>query len=174
MALTHNEIISIMKLFRESPFSNLHLEVSDFKLVLSKNGQGMTSLEQAVPAGESPPNEQQIPGRGGMAEQAASPAPAWPEIDRQQLAREGLEVITSPMLGVFYRAPKPGEAPFVEEGSPVAIGDTLCIIEVMKLYTSITADRQGAIKQIYAQDGEMVEYGQPLFLIKPQADSNGK
>lgn len=174
MTLTHNEIISIMKLFRESRFSNLHLEVSDFKLVLSKNGQGLADPEQAGPAGVFAPSAQQIPDGGGVAEPAAPTAPAWPEIDYQQLEREGLEVITSPMLGVFYRAPKPGEAPFVQEGSQVSIGDTLCIIEVMKLYTSITADRQGAIKEIYAQDGEMVEYGQPLFLIKPQADSSGK
>ncbi len=74
--------------------------------------------------------------------------------------------VESPMVGTFYRAPSPGAANFVEIGSSVSVGDTLCIIEAMKMFNQIEADKSGKVKAILAQDGEPVEFGQPLVIIE--------
>lgn len=74
-------------------------------------------------------------------------------------------VIKSPMVGTFYSAPAPGNPPYVEVGSAVKQGDTLCIIEAMKLLNEIEADTSGIVKQILVENGEPVEFGQPLFVI---------
>lgn len=74
-------------------------------------------------------------------------------------------VVTSPMVGTFYRAPSPGADPFVQVGDTVKEGQTLCIIEAMKLLNEIESDKAGVIKEILAENGQAVEYGQPLFVI---------
>lgn len=79
-------------------------------------------------------------------------------------APEG-HVVKAPMVGTFYRAPNPGAPPFVEVGQTVKEGDALCIIEAMKLLNEIEADKAGVIKEILVENGEPVEYGQPLFVI---------
>jgi acetyl-CoA carboxylase biotin carboxyl carrier protein len=97
---------------------------------------------------------------------AAAPAPvaaavAAPEVDAQP---EG-HVVKSPMVGTFYRTPSPGAKSFVEVGQSVGAGDTLCIIEAMKLMNEIEADVGGTIKAILVENGQPVEYGEPLFII---------
>ena len=79
-------------------------------------------------------------------------------------APEG-HVVKSPMVGSFYRCPSPGAKAFVEVGQSVNVGDTLCIIEAMKLLNEIEADKSGVIKAILAESGQAVEFGQPLFII---------
>ncbi|MFZ1547985.1 MAG: acetyl-CoA carboxylase biotin carboxyl carrier protein, partial [Candidatus Nitrotoga sp.] len=74
-------------------------------------------------------------------------------------------VVKSPMVGSFYRSPSPGTPPFVEVGQSVSVGDTLCIIEAMKLLNEIEADQSGIISAILIESGQPVEYGQPLFII---------
>lgn len=74
--------------------------------------------------------------------------------------------ITSPMVGTFYRAPSPGAKPFVEVGQQVSVGDTLCIIEAMKMLNHIDADKSGKIVAILVENGQPIEYGQPLFVIE--------
>lgn len=74
--------------------------------------------------------------------------------------------LKSPMVGTFYRSASPTSAAFVEEGQTVKVGDTLCIIEAMKLMNEIEADRAGVVKQILVNDGQPVEYGEPLFIIE--------
>ena len=74
-------------------------------------------------------------------------------------------VVKSPMVGTFYRSSAPGAAPFVDVGATVKEGDTLCIIEAMKLLNEIDADASGTIKQILVENGQPVEFGQPLFII---------
>jgi acetyl-CoA carboxylase biotin carboxyl carrier protein len=88
---------------------------------------------------------------------AAAPAPA-PEEPKGH-------VVKSPMVGTFYRAPSPGAKPFVELGQAVKPGDTLCIIEAMKLLNEIEAEVAGTVKEILVENGQAVEYGQPLFVI---------
>jgi acetyl-CoA carboxylase biotin carboxyl carrier protein len=79
-------------------------------------------------------------------------------------ALEG-HVVKSPMVGTFYRTPSPDAKPFVEVGSKVSVGDTICIIEAMKLLNEIEADHSGVIKAILVENGQPVEYGEPLFII---------
>lgn len=92
---------------------------------------------------------------------AAAAAPAAPAPDPIPAGH----VVKAPMVGTFYRAPNPGAAPFVEVGQSVKEGDALCIIEAMKLLNEIEADKAGVIKEILVENGEPVEYGQPLFVI---------
>jgi acetyl-CoA carboxylase biotin carboxyl carrier protein len=74
--------------------------------------------------------------------------------------------VTSPMVGTFYRAPSPGAKPFVEVGQQVSVGDTLCIIEAMKMLNHIEADKSGKIVAVLVENGQPIEYGQPLFVIE--------
>jgi acetyl-CoA carboxylase biotin carboxyl carrier protein len=90
---------------------------------------------------------------------AAAPEP--------QAAAEEIQghTVNSPMVGTFYRSPSPGSKPFVEEGQTVAVGDTLCIIEAMKILNQIESDKAGTVKKILVENGQPVEYNEPLFII---------
>jgi acetyl-CoA carboxylase biotin carboxyl carrier protein len=93
---------------------------------------------------------------------AAAPAPA---VAAPVVAPDEGHALKSPMVGTFYRSASPGAAPFVEIGDTVAQGDTLCIVEAMKLMNEIEADVGGTIKAILVENGQPVEFGQPLFII---------
>ena len=97
-----------------------------------------------------------------------APIAAAAPIEASTPAEEKIEghVLNSPMVGSFYRAPTPGAAAFVDVGSKVSVGDTLCIIEAMKLLNQIEADKGGTIKAILVENGQPVEYNQPLFIIE--------
>ncbi|HTD02833.1 acetyl-CoA carboxylase biotin carboxyl carrier protein [Undibacterium sp.] len=101
------------------------------------------AMQQAMPAVAAP---------------VAAPAVAAPVVP------EG-HIVKSPMVGTFYRSSSPGASPFVEIGASVKAGDTLCIIEAMKLLNEIDSDTTGVVKQILVENGQPVEYGQPLFVI---------
>lgn len=94
---------------------------------------------------------------------AAAPAPA-PAADEPPALPPG-HVVKAPMVGTFYRAPSPGAKPFVEVGQHVDVGDTLCIIEAMKMLNPIEADKAGVVKAILGENGQPVEFGEPLFVI---------
>jgi len=99
---------------------------------------------------------------------AAVPSQAVPELETPALPRnDGLTRVESPMVGTFYRAPAPGSAPFVEEGDPIAPGQTLCILEAMKLMNEVKAELEGIVRKIHVGNAEPVEYGQLLFEIEP-------
>ncbi|AHF02608.1 acetyl-CoA carboxylase biotin carboxyl carrier protein [Marichromatium purpuratum 984] len=109
-------------------------------------------------------------------QQAAAPAPAAPAAsvaassadegdDEAPLELQG-EVVRSPMVGTFYRAPAPGAKSFVEEGQSVKTGETLCIIEAMKILNQIECEQAGTVKRILVENGQPVEYNQPLFVIE--------
>ena len=124
--------------------------------------------EESVRITRSPPGGQTV-----MAPPMPLPMPAQAPAAAQQSAGS-VEVVdttppghrvTAPMVGTFYRAPSPGARPFVEIGSSVAMGDTLCIIEAMKMLNPIEADKNGVIREVLVENGHPVEYGQPLFII---------
>ncbi|MBA1147721.1 acetyl-CoA carboxylase biotin carboxyl carrier protein [Ectothiorhodospiraceae bacterium WFHF3C12] len=109
----------------------------------------------------------QVPGQQAP---AAAPPQAAPQQESAQPAEAGegeLEghVVRSPMVGTFYRAPSPGSSSFVEEGQSVQVGDTLCIIEAMKMLNQIEADHAGVVKSVLVENGQPVEFDQPLFVI---------
>jgi acetyl-CoA carboxylase biotin carboxyl carrier protein len=94
-------------------------------------------------------------------EETTAAAPAAPPVDR------GLIRVEAPMVGTFYRASAPGDAPFVQEGDAVGTGQTLCILEAMKLMNEVKADQEGIVRRIHPENGQPVEYGQLLFELEP-------
>jgi len=96
---------------------------------------------------------------------ALAPAPAASDSGESKPVVPSGHLVKSPMVGTFYRAPSPGAKAFVEVGQSVAMGETLCIVEAMKILNQIEADKSGTIKEILIENGEPVEYGQPMFVI---------
>ncbi|WP_165874320.1 acetyl-CoA carboxylase biotin carboxyl carrier protein [Rubrobacter taiwanensis] len=97
-----------------------------------------------------------------------SEAPAAPETPDSGPEWEGLHVVRSPIVGTFYRAPAPGEEPYVEVGDRVSAGQTLCIVEAMKLMNEIPSEVAGVVREILVEDTSGVQYDQPLFVIEPE------
>jgi len=157
VSLRYDEIAEILKIIDSSSCDELIVETGEIKLVVRRNG----ATGAATVA-----DEQAEPLEAAVAPQSvAREAPATPpKID----AVAGQVEVAAPMVGTFYRAPSPDAGPFVEVGSVVGPGQPLCIIEVMKLFTTIIADVAGRVVQIGAENGELVEYGRTLFVI----DSN--
>ena len=106
------------------------------------------------------PAQVAVPAPADAPAAAAAPAPAAPA------ARDLSNAQKSPMVGTFYRAPGPNAASFVEVGQQVKAGDTLCIIEAMKLMNEIEAEKSGTVKEILVENGTPVEFGEPLFIIE--------
>ena len=172
MELTEEEVLQILKILDESDFDQLHLEVGDLKLSVSKSGPLGCMPEQpslAVPLAEavSARSESSMPAPAPAASGAGVVA-AKPAAACEVVAEEGLARITAPMLGVFYSRPDPAAPPYVEEGQLVKEDDTVGLIEVMKLFTSVKAGVQGTVARICVESGQLVEYGQTLFLVKAQ------
>jgi len=147
--LGNDEILELLKALNESKFDELRLEIPGFKLVLSK-GSSSHTREPRQEVAEPP-----------------APGPQEPEEAGEIEVPEGLVAVRSPILGIFYRAPKPGAPPFVEAGARVGAEDTVCLIEVMKLFNTVAAGAAGRIARVCAENGNMVEYNQVLFLIEP-------
>ena len=160
MDLTDDDVLEILKLFEQSKFDFLHLEHGDRKITISKPGYGPPAGSAAVPAIPSQARAADAASKSGS-EVAPKPIPTPIEA--------GLIPITSPIVGRFYAAPSPNDPPFVEIGSRVAVDATLGLIEVMKVFTSIKSTVAGTVEQILVTNGASVEYGQPLFFIRPEA-----
>ncbi len=139
----------------------------------------ITEGEEAVRISRYPANAMVAPAPAAHYAQPPAPAnpapePAAPAPAATAPAREPEEeghTVTSPMVGTFYAAPAPGASPFVQIGDRVKSGDTLCIVEAMKMMNPIEADVDGVVKSIRVQNGEPVEYGQVLFVIDQRAAS---
>jgi len=155
MALRYDEISEILKLIDGSSCDEFVLETADLKLVVRRRGAGGA----AVPY-EPPPSAPRL-----SAAPAGTPAPQAAMVT--EATHDAGEVVRAPMVGTFYRSPSPGAPPFVEVGSKVNKGDPICIIEVMKLFTTIHAEWSGTVVEIGAPNAHLVEYGQMLFVIAP-------
>lgn len=126
-------------------------------------GEEKVRISRGIPAAAPPsvPATQAVTLPPGAP--AAPAAPAAP-VEGEAAPAEG-HVIRSPMVGTFYRSSAPGAKPFVELGQSVKAGETLCIIEAMKLLNEIEADRDGVVKAVLVENGQPVEYGEPLFIL---------
>ena len=124
-------------------------------------GEESVRISRHAPVYAAPPAVQSPPAAIGDPTPASvePPAAALPE-------RPSGQVVSAPMVGTFYRAASPGASPFVEIGQPVKEGDVLCIIEAMKMMNQITAEFAGTVRAIEVENGEPVEYGQPLFVLE--------
>ncbi len=146
---------TLIDLVAESDIAELEMTEGDSKVRIVKSGgvpQGQVVMMQP-PVSAHP-----------MAAAVGAPAPAAAAAAPAAEQYQG-HVVKSPMVGTFYRSSAPGAAPFVDVGSSVKEGDTLCIIEAMKLLNEIDAEVSGVIKQILVENGQPVEFGQPLFVI---------
>jgi acetyl-CoA carboxylase biotin carboxyl carrier protein len=139
------------------------VETSGIAELEIQEGEERVRITRTVPQGQQSVTFHTAPQAAPPA--AAPAAPALVEAAAVSAATEG-HPVKSPMVGTFYRSASPGAAPFVEIGDVVAQGDTLCIVEAMKLMNEIEADASGTIKAILAENGQAVEYGQPLFIIE--------
>ncbi len=145
----------LIDLVQESGIAELEVTENDEKVRIVRGGGPQREVYVSAPPGMPAPAA--LP-----AAPAAAPAPApaaEPELPKGH-------VVKSPMVGTFYRAPSPGAKPFVEVGDAVKVGQTLCIIEAMKLLNEIECDKDGVIKAILIENGQPVEYGEPLFVIE--------
>ena len=145
---------TLIDLVSESNVSELEITEAEGKVRIVKGGGAMA--QQAPTHGVMQP-------AAAPALQAPAPAPAAPVAAPPAPAGH---VVKSPMVGTFYRASAPGAKSFVEVGSQVKEGETICIIEAMKILNEIEADKGGTIVQILCENGQAVEYGQPLFIIE--------
>ncbi len=154
---------TLIDLVAESEIAELEVTEGESKVRIAKNSavQGQSYVMQA-PAVMPQQYMQPVPGMPQGV--TAPPVAVATEVVAENAVMEG-HVVKSPMVGTFYSAPAPGNPSYVEVGSPVKQGDTLCIIEAMKLLNEIEAETSGVIKQILVENGEPVEFGQPLFVI---------
>lgn len=168
MALSYDEIAEILKVIDASSCEELVVETGDVKLVVRRKAAGNAHAagEAAAPS-IAASSIRPAPAAAGPPAAAAPPSnPIKTAVNPQHKAPDQIEVV-APMVGTFYRAPSPAAAPFVDVGSIVRKGDPLCLIEVMKLFTTIASEHDGRIVQIGAENGELVEYGRALFVIEP-------
>jgi acetyl-CoA carboxylase biotin carboxyl carrier protein len=143
----------LIDLVQESGIAELEITEGEEKVRIVKGGRVVSETTVAAPGPAPVPASLPAP--------AAPAAPAAPDAALQV---EG-HVLKSPMVGTFYRAPSPGAKAFVEVGDSVKAGQTVCIIEAMKLLNEIEADKDGVVKAILAENGQPVEYGEPLLVI---------
>ena len=152
---------TLIDLVSESNISELEITEAEGKVRIVKAGAAVAAapVMMAAPVMAPPPAAMAAPVPAGAVGAAAAPAPEAPP------APEG-KVVKSPMVGTFYRAATPGGKPFADIGDAVSAGQAICIIEAMKIMNEIESDIEGRIVQILAQNGQAVEFGQPLFVLE--------
>lgn len=151
----------LIELVEESSIAELEITEGEEKVRISKSGSGVQNYAFMPPmAAVMPPASQPV--SAAISEVNTSNEASG---SNNKLIPDG-HIVKSPMVGTFYRSASPGASPFVEVGQSVKVGDTLCIIEAMKLLNEIEADKNGVIKAIRPENGQPVEYGEPLFVIQ--------
>lgn len=150
------KIKKLIELLEESDLAEIEVQEGEGSVRISRYGKQVPMaapmIAQAAPAPVAAP----APAAAPAAEAPSAGGPAIPPG----------HAITSPIVGSFYRAPAPGAPPFVEVGQRVSVGDTLCLIEAMKMLNQIESDKDGVVAAILVENGQPVEYGQPIFIIQ--------
>lgn len=151
----------LLQEFERSPLREVHIRRGDIEIYLSRD---------AAPTARTAVRPDRQGGAPAVSVRSPAAVPvvvasAMPPADRAADMPAGSVIISAPNIGTFYRSPKPGSAPYVEVGDTIAVGDELCLIEVMKLFTALKSDKGGRIHSILVEDGVMVEGGQPLFVV---------
>ena len=145
---------TLIDLVQQSDIAELEITEGEEKVRISRFGGASAPVMMA----HAPQPMMQMPATD-------TPEAAPPAAEASPAEPDG-HIVKSPMVGTFYRSSAPGSKPFVEVGSPIRSGETVCIIEAMKLLNEIEADADGVIKAILVENGQPVEYGQPLFIIE--------
>jgi len=157
MQLDHQQLRELISLLGDSDIQELKLEGDDFRLELRRN----------LPAAQAPVVMQAAPAIAAPA--AAAPVAAAPSVapPAAPAVRGDLVEITAPMVATFYRSPAPGEPSFVELGARISVGQTVCILEAMKLMNELESEVSGEVVEILVENGTPVEFGQVLMRVKP-------
>jgi acetyl-CoA carboxylase biotin carboxyl carrier protein len=160
--------VAIVDLFEQSDWDELHIELDGLHLFLSRRADaqltsGLGGGLASAPAPVAAPAAVASAAAPAAAPAAAAPAANAPSADN---IPANWVAVTAPNLGTFYRAPKPGAAPFVEIGQQVTEDMEICLLEVMKLFTAVKAGVSGKVVQVCVNDADMVEHGQPLFYVE--------
>ena len=158
MQLDHDQLHRLLEVLSDSDIQEFRLEGDDFRLEVRRNLPAVAVAAAPVAAVASAPAALEV------SHQAAAPSTPPPAVPA---SRSDLVDITAPMVGTFYRAPAPGEAPFVEVGTPIGVGQTVCILEAMKLMNELEAEAAGEVVEILVDNGTPVEFGQVLMRVKP-------
>ena len=146
------KVKKLIELLEKSGVAEIEIREGEESVRISRHGPGtVTTYVQAPTAGPAP---------GAAAASAVQPAEAVEAAPRVDTA------VTAPMVGTFYGSPAPGAKPFVEVGSEVKVGETLCIIEAMKMMNQIESDKAGKVVAVLVKSGDPVEFGQPLFIVE--------
>jgi len=146
---------TLIDLVSESNVSELEITEAEGKVRIVKSAGVAMAAPVVMTAPAAVPAPVAVAAPAAASAEAAAPAPA-----------AAGHTVKSPMVGTFYRSSSPGAAPFVQIGSVVKEGDTLCIVEAMKILNEIESDKSGTVTQILCENGQAVEYGQPLFIIE--------
>ena len=153
--MNQKELKELIEFLVEKDIAEFELERGDVKVRVKRGADAVMSV-MPTPMALTPP--------AIAAQPASATAPSQPE----KTEREGVHDVKSPIVGTFYEAPSPGSPPFVKVGDSVEAGQILCIVEAMKLMNEIESDVAGEILKKLVSNGQPVEYGQPLFAIKPK------
>ena len=166
--LSFEQIKELVELVARHRLGGLELERSGFKLSISAQVTDGLAPSVAAPAAPAPPPPPAGTAPAGIAA-PASPATAGPPVSTSASGgpSPGSHVLTSPIVGTFYAAPAPDAEPFVRVGDRVRQGQVLCIVEAMKLMNEIESDTDGTIVEVYPKNAQPVEFGEPLFLMRP-------
>lgn len=157
-----DEVRAIIQLAAEADIAELEVEAAHVKVKVKKTAAVHAAAPVTVTAA--------APSAGAPAHPGTEAAGASPDGSRPAGDGAGRYVpIVAPMVGTFYRAPKPDAPPFVSEGDVVQTGQTVCVLEAMKMFNEIPSEVAGRIVRVLAENGAPVEYGQPLFLVDPRA-----
>jgi acetyl-CoA carboxylase biotin carboxyl carrier protein len=165
--MNQKELKELIDFLIEKDISEFELERGDVKVRIKRGSDAAAPImAHAVPMAHMPMAV--VAAQPSQSAASASSAPASPSSAPPAAAEEELHTVKSPIVGTFYEAPGPGALPFVKPGDQVAAGQVLCIIEAMKLMNEIEADASGEVVKVLVNNGQPVEYGQPLFAIRPR------
>ncbi len=169
MAVNKEDIRNLVRLFEQSDWQEMRLEVEGLRLAISKKGpMGSQGGAAAAPAAASAPELAAAHGAPAAqaAPAAATAAASAPLAAGPAALAAGQVIIKAPNLGVFWKQPKPGAPPYVQDGESIEPDTTVCLIEVMKLFTPVKAGISGRIVRCLVEDGEMVEHDTPLYVVQ--------
>ena len=162
MSLSYADVGEILKMIDSSSCAEVVLELDGIKMIVRRGEKGSSAPEVSA-ISDSGRSDFGTP--TGNAVASRIPPPSANKPDAGKAVAGGGDIVKSPMVGTFYSKPSPEDPPFVTVGQNVKKGDTLCLIEVMKLFTTIECTTDGTVETIFAEDGALVEFDQPLFLI---------
>ena len=155
----------LLKAFDESSVDSLEIERGGTRVRLAKTPSAVVSPVHPAPIPAAAPIPVAAPAPAPIAEDVPTASPGGTDAPASAPASNLVE-ITSPMVGTFYRSPAPDAPSYVDVGTSVTPGDTLCIIEAMKVMNEIKAETSGTVVEVLVENGEPVEFGQPLFLLR--------